>query len=187
VHHPDVGLGRQTAVADLLEHLAYLLGQFSHRGELTAPVSRLLVPAHSGDRLRGIHKQWLQGRLDRGCLVAGEPSQMREAFRLDLHLAGDAAFASWGHGYELALSKGGLHLRKPLRIGGAGSVDHQESDQEFSIPWLHRQAIPREDRLRPRVTEEEELSFAHGPFSWRPLAHKVIVTQSTRGKSNRGD
>ena len=63
VDRPDIRLRRQAAVAGPLEDMADLLGKFSSRGELTAPVSRLLVPTQYEEGLGRIHKQRLQGCL----------------------------------------------------------------------------------------------------------------------------
>jgi hypothetical protein len=76
----------------------------------------------------------LLGRPRQRGLVSGEPAGVGEAFRLDLPRAGDAAFVGRGHGHQATLSEGALHLREPLGGGGAGTVDHEDLDQEFFSP-----------------------------------------------------
>jgi hypothetical protein len=106
---------------------------------------------------------------------------MGKAVRLDLHLAGDAPLSGRGHRHQVALFEGGLDLRQPLGVGGPGPVDHQEPTQELVAPRTRRQAVPGKDLLRPRVPEEEEISFANGLFCRFPFLHGMIVSQRTSG------
>ena len=106
---------------------------------------------------------------------------MGKAVRLDLYLAGDASLSGQGHRHQVALSEGGLDLRQPLGIGGPGPVDYQEPGQELVAPRSHRQAVAREDLLRPRMPEEEERTSHDGFFSRFPFLHRMIVAQRASG------
>jgi len=107
-----------------------------------------------------------------------------EAAGLNLHLAGDAGFANWRPSYQLTLSERRLRLGELRGICGPGPVDGYESDQAPFIPWLQRQAAAGEDLLRPGVGEEKELSSADRLLPRCVLVHRVIASQTGRGKSN---
>jgi hypothetical protein len=182
VDHPDASFRCQAAVANPFEDLPDFSWQLGQASETAAPEARFLVPAQREGRFGRVLKQGPQGRLYRGSFLAGESAQVGEALRLDLHLAGDAPLSGCGHRHQVALSEGGLHLRQPLRIGWSGPVDHQEPGQELLAPRLHRQAVAREDLLRPRVPEEQEFPLAEGFFSRFPLPHRMIVSQGASGE-----
>ena len=90
-------------------------------------------------------KEGFQGGLQSSCLFAGETAQAWKTIGLDPHLASDAPLTGRSHRYEVAFAKRRLYISQPLRIGGSGSIDHQQADEKIVPTWLNRQAVPREN------------------------------------------
>jgi hypothetical protein len=138
-------------------------------------------PARTEEVVATHDRSWIKSDAGISHGHSGAPHHSSRQRRLDLHLAGDAPLSGRRHRHQVALSEGGLDFRQPPGIGGPGPVDHQEPAQELVAPRPHRQAVPGKDLLRPRVPEEENVSFANGFFCRFPFLHGMIVSRGASG------